>query len=54
MPPSRIGLYSPKQKFAPEILDRAEKQYPRPQVDIEFELGQLALIKANLEDSRNQ
>lgn len=51
MPP-RIGLYSPKPKATPEQLAAAEKLYPRPQVDIEFELGHVAIIKANLEASR--
>lgn len=48
MPP-RVGLYSPKPKATPEQLAAAEKLYPRPQVDIEFELGQVAIIRANLQ-----
>jgi len=48
--PTRIGLYTPKApiRTSEERLQLLEQMYPQPEVDIERELAQLAIIKGVL------
>jgi len=50
--PTRIGLYTPKApiRTSEERLQLLEQMYPQPEVDIERELGQVAIIKGVLGD----
>lgn len=48
----RIGLYSPKPKLTQEQIDYLEEINPRPQIDTQRELGQVAIIKGVLNVKR--